>query len=139
MKRQAKEWLHFSKTDLMTAEKILLEEEISTSTAFHCHQSVEKALKAILENIEHRFPKTHDLLKLLSLVRERGFVIDVETTAIVELDSVYIDARYPVDLGLVPEGRPSLERVKRFYETAKSIHDQVAKTIREESNADPGE
>jgi HEPN domain-containing protein len=36
----------------MTAEKILPEEEISRSTAFHCHQSVEKAFKAVLENIE---------------------------------------------------------------------------------------
>ncbi len=121
MKKQAKEWLHFSKIDLTTAEKTLLEEDISRSTAFHCHQSVEKAIKALLENIETHFPKTHDLQKLLALLKENDITIDIEPAAIIELDSIYIDTRYPVDLGLAPGGNPTLEKVERFFETAKSI------------------
>ena len=112
MRKQAEEWLLYSKIDLKTAEKILLEEDISRSTAFHCHQSVEKAFKALLENIEYHVPKTHDLQRLFKVLREEKIELDIEIAAVTELDSVYVDSRYPVDLGLVPEGTPTRRLVK---------------------------
>ena len=35
----------------------------------------------------------------------------------------YIDSRYPGELGLLPDGKPSLEEAKGFYEFAKNIHE----------------
>ncbi|MBA7544457.1 hypothetical protein ES705_36813 [subsurface metagenome] len=93
-------------------------------------------MKALLENIETHFPKTHDLQKLLALLKENDIIIDIESAAIIELDSIYIDTRYPVDLGLVPEGNPTLEKVKRFFETAKSIYKQAINIMHIKKNVD---
>ena len=41
------------------------------------------------------------------------------------LDSLYIDARYPGDLGLLPDGKPSREDAKSFYKFAKDILNKI--------------
>ncbi|RKX81689.1 MAG: hypothetical protein DRP57_11550 [Spirochaetes bacterium] len=45
-------------------QKLLNEKELTQSVTSHSHQTVEKSLKAILENKNIRIPKTHDLEKL---------------------------------------------------------------------------
>jgi len=45
------------------------------------------------------------------------------------INELYIDSRYPVDLGLLPDGKPSLDDAKRFYEFAVDIFDQVCKIL----------
>jgi len=52
----------------LSAEKLLNEEELTQSVTFHSHQTVEKSLKAILENENIRIPKTHDLEKLYGMI-----------------------------------------------------------------------
>jgi len=49
MKKQAKEWMKFAKTDLQATMAIITEENLSTVAAFHTQQCIEKSLKAILE------------------------------------------------------------------------------------------
>jgi len=41
------------------------------------------------------------------------------------LDKLYIDARYPGDLGLLPYGKPTLEDAKEFYDFALDMFDRV--------------
>jgi HEPN domain-containing protein len=36
------------------------------------------------------------------------------------LDEVYISARYPSDLGLLPSGKPSIQDAKELYEFANT-------------------
>jgi HEPN domain-containing protein len=43
-----KQWLDFGETDLLSAEKLTDEERLTKSASFHCHQAVEKYLKALL-------------------------------------------------------------------------------------------
>ena len=50
MKKQAEQWLKYSKVDLLTIEKIKSDKLLTQSSAFHAHQSVEKSFKALLEN-----------------------------------------------------------------------------------------
>ncbi len=133
MKKQVKEWLDYATIDLQTAKKILDDQPLSRSTAFHCHQAVEKALKAILEYLEERIPRIHDLPKLLSAVREHGISLSVNPDEITVLDGVYVGTRYPTDRGLVPEGNPTIETVSKFYETANRVLNET-KAIVEHSN-----
>jgi len=37
------------------------------------------------------------------------------------VDDIYIDARYPTDLGLLPNGFPSLKQAKDIYKVSKRI------------------
>ena len=56
--------------DLLTAEKLLSDEILTQSTAFHLQQCVEKLFKAILENNNILIPKTHNLERLHALIQE---------------------------------------------------------------------
>lgn len=54
--------------DLAAARRLLGDDEIADEViGFHCQQTVEKALKAVLEQRLNDYPFTHDLLMLLGL------------------------------------------------------------------------
>ena len=114
MKKQVREWLSFAEVDLLTARKLLDDEHLARSTAFHCHQAVEKALKAVIEDCGVRIPKIHDLKKLMSVVEEKEIRLQIDSEELDPLNSVYIDTRYPTDQGLVPNGMPSLGTVRQL-------------------------
>lgn len=46
-------------------------------------------------------------------------------SAEMDLDNLYIEARYPGDLGLLPNGKPTLEDSRGFFEVAQAVHTQV--------------
>ena len=70
MKKQAENWLNFAEIDLLTADKLLSDELLTQSTAFHLQQRVEKIFKAILENNNIPIPKTHNLERLYAMIEE---------------------------------------------------------------------
>ena len=74
MKKQVENWLHYSKVDLVTIEKI-------QSAAFHCHQAVEKALKALIANQNQKVPKTHDLVALFGITKKLHSNLSISTAA----------------------------------------------------------
>ena len=122
MRKQAKIWLSFAETDLLTAEKLLNDERLTQSVAFHCHQAIEKSFKAILENKMINIPRIHDLIRLYNLIEESGIELDIEKDLLLQVNDVYIDSRYPADTGLIPQGKPSVQKGKEFYNLAKEIY-----------------
>ncbi len=127
MKRITQDWLLSAEMDLKAIERMLDDEFLAPVACFHAQQCVEKSLKAILEEKGVRYPKTHDVLRLYGLVS--GVVhleLDLRTLQIV--NDLYIDARYPGDLGLLPHGRPTLDDARRFYQFALEVY-QKAHTV----------
>ena len=49
------------------------------------------------------------------------------------IDKLYIDSRYPGDLGLLPYGQPTLEDAKEFYESAQTVFDEICRVAGVES------
>jgi HEPN domain-containing protein len=92
--------------------------------AFHAQQCIEKSFKAVIEEYEIEAVKIHNLERLFELVRPY-IKIDVDPMLIEILDKLYIDARYPGDLGLLPEGKPTLERADEFLAFAKTVHETI--------------
>ncbi len=125
MKKQVKEWLYHAHVDLLSAEKLLEEENLTQSSAFHCHQVIEKSLKAIIESLDLRIPHTHDLIKLSALVKENNIDLILDEDIIAQINDVYIDSRYPSDHGLIPEGKPSVEFVTKIYEYSLLLYKEV--------------
>ena len=41
------------------------------------------------------------------------------------LNSLYTESRYPGDLGLLPEGKPTIKDAEAFYDFAKNIYTQA--------------
>jgi len=124
MKRNmALEWIKASYSDIVVLRKIVDDEFITHMTAFHSQQSVEKALKAILEFYSDDIPKKHDDQMLRDLV-EQYIIIDNEDI-FDDLNSLYLDSRYPSSFGLLPNGKPTLKDAKEFYDFVQEIFDKV--------------
>ncbi len=103
-------------------------EHLTPVAAFHAQQCVEKCLKAVLEEHSKKVPKDHSTLRLYGLVREL-VSMDVDTLVLTDLDDLYIGARYPGELGLLPAGKPTLADVHEFLEAVKTIYDRARRAL----------
>jgi HEPN domain-containing protein len=123
MKAATREWLKAACDDLAVIDRIIPDENLSHIVAFHAQQAVEKLLKAIIEEREIEIPKIHKLKTLFSIA---DINLSQEDNEIVQLlDSLYIEARYPGELGLLPNGKPSIEDAQRFSDFAKERYHEI--------------
>lgn len=129
MKTQTKAWLDVAKADLQTIQHIINDEHLTGVAVFHAQQCVEKSFKAILIENNNALPKIHDLSKLFSLI-EKLVKLKLNFDLLETLNEVYMDSRYPIDLGLLPEGKPSLVRARELYGFAKDVFNQVEKQLK---------
>lgn len=102
MKKTTERWVEFAKRDLKDAE-ILFSQKSYPGASWHCHQAIEKLLKAIIIEQGKRPRKIHDLIELL---KETGIKLPEELMNFIEeLDLFYLPPRYP-DI---------YEQMKRIY------------------------
>ena len=128
MKRQAEAWVHAARDDVAVAAAILDRDDLTHMVAFHCQQAIEKLLKAVLEEKSGSVPRVHDLITLHGQV-EQHLELSIEDDLLQQLNELYLDARYPSHLGLLPEGKPPKELSERMYHLARELCDTVAKKI----------
>ena len=128
MKEISRQWLNFATDDLDTIKEIIGIEHLTNIVAFHCQQCIEKSFKAVLEESELDVPKVHDLIKLYGETKKiKEFEFNEDTLDI--LSRVYIEARYPSELGLLPSGKPTIEETNKFYEFAKYVYTEIKKYL----------
>jgi HEPN domain-containing protein len=116
----AEAWLRKAASDLAYAELgMCAGESYASGVAYHCQQTAEKALKALLCHFGIIPPKTHDVLRLIELLSPHvdfsGF-----TEAALLLSPMAADFRYPGD-----NDDPSREDVITAFEAAKAILHEV--------------
>ena len=121
MKKITNEWLVSAESDLHLIRMILTQEALTHLSAFHSQQSIEKTFKALVEEFDLGFIKSHSLETLFNKVKDLIFV-EIDTDMLTLLDQLYIDARYPGELGLLPNGKPSIAEAKKFYFLATQLH-----------------
>jgi HEPN domain-containing protein len=128
MKNEVKDWYHFADKDIIGAEDLITDPDVTTLVAFHCQQAVEKYIKAYL--IEHDVPlvKIHDLVKLYGMVKNIKD-LELNETVLSQINKVYVDERYPGALGILPDGEPSMEEVKEFLDFAKAVAAKIKAEI----------
>ena len=124
MKQLTRDWLNAAGDDLITIENLLDNPILTNIVAFHSQQAIEKSIKAIIEEFGIAFIKTHNLQTLLIKIEEI-IPLSVNELIISELDRLYIDARYPADMGLVPYGKPTLEEAEIYFQEALKIKKQA--------------
>lgn len=123
MRAFTKEWLKAAYDDLLTIEEIINNQHLTHIVAFHAQQCIEKSFKAILEEKEIDTPKIHKLLKLHRMLPIT--LAEVNDDILIILDELYIESRYPTEMGLLPNGKPTLKDAREFYLFAKNIFNQV--------------
>ena len=93
--------------------------------AFHCQQSIEKSFKAVLEEHEQIVPRIHDLITLRAKT-EKYCELELESALLNQSNELYMDARYPSDLGLLPGGKLPLNLARQMYTLARRICETIA-------------
>jgi HEPN domain-containing protein len=121
MRRVAREWLEAASLDIENISHIIQNERLSGHVAFHAQQAIEKSLKAVIEEKGLNVPKIHSLQKLFA-VCESFIDHTPDEELIIALDSLYIESRYPGELGLLPGGKPNQKQAQAFYDFAIQIH-----------------
>lgn len=119
MRHETDLWWRQSKHDARTARHSH-EAKDYYAAVFWCHQSVEKALKAVvIETTRSVPPRTHNLL---DLARDAGLPVPFHSF-IRELSPEYIVARYPDASGATPaelyDGRASRAILKKSEEVRR--------------------
>lgn len=79
---------------------------------FHCQQCCEKYLKATLQEAGIRFPKTHDLSALLSLVPADPAWMNLRVE-LAALTDAAVEFRYPNQWSSSPEARNAYATCRR--------------------------
>ena len=128
MKETSEQWLHAAEDDLRVVARIASDEYLAHVVAFHSQQCIEKSLKAIIEEYELGHIRIHNLGRLFEIVRPK-VTFDVDVVLVETLDKLYIDARYPGELGLLPNGKPTREDAQRFYRFAQSLYEQIRRML----------
>ena len=108
--------------------------------AFHAQQAVEKSLKACLEEADIAAVKTHSLTRLYGLL-EPHLSLSLDQDMLDRLEAVYIESRYPGEMGLLPYGKPTEKEAKQFNRFAQQVYDQIQSTLKtdNDSNSSPQE
>jgi HEPN domain-containing protein len=128
MKQTTKDWLTAAEDDLLAAKTLSKEYKLTNLVAFHCQQCLEKCFKAILEEQEKPSIKSHDLLRLQ--LNADIQLSDSEKILLGVINEVYIDSRYPGDLGLLPHGKPTLSEIKTFIQLCEVILNRIKLQLR---------
>jgi len=121
-------WFDYAREDLQAAE-VLYNQGIYRLASFHAQQSVEKLLKGLLWNQKVNPPKTHDLVFLYQRVRRRYPSLSLDKEELEFLNGLYIESRYPADLGLLPEGEPTAADARRALAIARGVLGKVRKVL----------
>jgi len=120
MKKATNEWFISAECDLLLIQEILEIENLAHLSAFHSQQCVEKSFKAVIEEFDLGFIKTHSLETLYNLVKKK-LPGQLDIDILILLDQLYIDSRYPGEMGLLPSGKPSLSEAEEFFRFARMV------------------
>ena len=123
MKQTTKDWLIIAEDDLLAAKTLAHETRLSNLVSFHCQQCIEKCFKAIIEEQNKPFIKSHDLIRLQ--LNANIHLSDSEAILLGLINEVYIDARYPGDLGLLPHGKPTFSEIEIFIQFCDTILERL--------------
>ena len=124
MKQLTRAWLNAAEDDLIAIKNLLNIPILTNIVAFHSQQAIEKTIKAIIEEFGISILKTHNLQTLLMRIEE-VIPFTINELIISELDRLYIDSRYPGDLGLMPNGKPSIAEAEMYFHEALKVKEQA--------------
>jgi HEPN domain-containing protein len=129
MNKYTEAWLLYANNDLRAAEVLLNDEYPTTNViAFLSQQTVEKYLKAFLVENDVPVIKTHDLLKLYKMIKDIKD-LGIDEDKLDTINDVFIETRYPGEVGLLPSGMPTEIQAREFVAYAKEVKSIILKGI----------
>src|SRR5262249_6727663 len=97
MKKMTREWVRKAEADYRLAVQTAAgSEPFPDQVCFHCQQSAEKYLKALLEELGLSVPRTHVLNQLLALLLPYHPSLGSHHRGLTFLTKFAVGARYPL-------------------------------------------
>ena len=122
------DWINKAITDLKCA-KILLEHEGGNEVvAFHCQQSIEKALKALILYLYATLESGHSLLYLCKKIIKKNEEFSKYIDVCMFVSQYYIETRYPNENAIVVTN----EEAQKCINITEEILNEVTKNIQEQ-------
>ncbi len=127
MKKATAEWLKFASGDFQAAKKLSDEPDLTNIVLFHCQQTIEKSLKALLSEHINSVPRIHSVYTLFERLPENiKHKLNIQIEDIEIIDTIYIDSRYPSDMGLLPSGLPTKQELTYILDLTKIIFNKTS-------------
>lgn len=124
MNQEIRDWLDYAKMDLNGA-KLLNSADFPRPiqlVCYHCQQSAEKAVKALLIQHGCSIPRTHDIVFLLENIRNNVVIDDKLYKHASYLTKYGVETRYPNELDLTEkDADAALEYATEIYKWVESM------------------
>ncbi len=126
--RRYLDWLNKAGEDMRAAELLIEHCDCYNMCAFHCQQTIEKALKSFLLVASDRLVDGHNLTWLCrqALRYDRAFAQWLDESA--TLNRYYIETRYPTDVPFTI----TRDRIRFICKTAREMYDFICLQVEEE-------
>jgi HEPN domain-containing protein len=122
MKRATREWVRKAEKDYRLAKKLARgSEPFHDQLCFHCQQSAEKYLKALLEERGIAVAKTHDLKKLFTTLQPHYPELRSVKRGLAFLTQFAVDTRYPGRSASKREAEAALRWTEQVRTAARTI------------------
>jgi HEPN domain-containing protein len=96
MKRHTAQWVQKAEDDIVVARSLAaMAKPRRDAACFHCQQSAEKYLKALLQEFGAAIPKTHNLYDLLNLLLPHDGTLAPLRRGLKSLTRYAVEYRYP--------------------------------------------
>ena len=115
------EWVNKEEQDYETAVVMARKRKnpVPDVVGFHSQQCIEKYLKAALVLKKIDFPKTHDLIELLTILAEKEPLLVALTPELRILNPFSVQFRYPGESATVRESLKALSSMKQVRKFIK--------------------
>ncbi len=122
MKKTTREWVRKAESDFRLAVDIAQgNKPFHDERCFHCQQSAEKYLKAILEELGVTIPKTHLLVALLPLLAPHHPSLRSLRRGVDFLTRFAVHTRYPGDHASKRQAASALRWAGRVRDACRAI------------------
>lgn len=124
MKPETREWVQKAEKDWLLSRKVISassrRETFHDQACFHCQQSAEKYLKALLQESGEVVPRTHDLVDLLDRVQVLGESFRALRLAAAILTPYSVLYRYPGVSATKRQARAALRHAEKVRAAMRS-------------------
>jgi HEPN domain-containing protein len=122
MTPQTLAWVRKAEDDYGLAEQVAAgARPFPDQVCFHCQQSAEEYLKALLEELGQGVPKTHDLKNLLDLLRPYHQSLVPLKRGLLFLSTFAVAARYPKFRSTKRQAEAALRWAGRVREKCRQL------------------
>jgi HEPN domain-containing protein len=121
------DWLDHASEDIVTAKYLIGNDDCFNSAAFHCQQTIEKALKAYILLKSGELVDGHNLTWLCKRAMRHDMDFDEWLDECASLNRCYIETRYPADIPV----DLTEETVTRYYTMAWDMYNFICDEVDE--------